>query len=116
MFYAQALLLVWLVLALLFRALPNADVGWKAAFGGSLFSALCVVGFFLVFRLIVSKSTTTAALYGVYVAIPLGMIVLLSTVQILLFGLEISYLLQNPRRIRESRYLRSPKRFLELLS
>ena len=115
-FYAQALLLVWLVLALLFRALPNADVGWKAAFGGSLFSALCVVGFFLVFRLIVSKSTTTAALYGVYVAIPLGMIVLLSTVQILLFGLEISYLLQNPRRIRESRYLRSPKRFLELLS
>ncbi len=116
LFYTQALLLVWLVLGLLFRALPNVDVGWKAAFGGSLFSALCIVGFFLLFRVIVGKSTTTAALYGVYVAIPLGMIVLLSTVQILLFGLEICYLLQNPRRIRESRYLRNPKKFLELLS
>ncbi len=116
LFYAQALLLVWLVLALLFRALPNKDVGWRAAFGGSLFSALCIVGFFLLFRVIVGKSTTTAALYGVYVAIPLGMIVLLSTVQILLFGLEICYLLHNPRRIREAKYLRNPKKFLELLS
>ena len=116
LFYAQALLLVWLVLALLFRALPNADVSWRAAFGGSLFSALCIVGFFLAFRIIVGKSSTTAALYGVYVAIPLGMIVLLSTVQILLFGLEISYLLHNPRRIRQARYLRNPRKFLELLS
>lgn len=116
LFYLQALILVWLVLAILFRALPNKDVSWKAAFSGSLFSALCIVGFFFIFRVIVSKSTTTAALYGVYVAIPLGMIVLLSTVQILLFGLEITYLIQNPRRIQPSVYLRNPRRFLDLLS
>ena len=115
-FYLQIFGIVWLVLALLFRALPNRDVSWKSATVGSLFSALCIVGFFFIFRVIVSRSTTTAALYGVYVAIPLGMVVLLSTVQIILFGLEISFLMQHPERIRAAYYLRNPMRLLKLLS
>ncbi|MCB1174827.1 MAG: YihY/virulence factor BrkB family protein, partial [Leptospiraceae bacterium] len=79
-----------------YKFIPNTRVDWRAAAGGSLFTAVTILGFFIAFRLWITGFTTTGYIYGVWAAIPLGMLVILSSTQIILFGLELSYIIQHP--------------------
>ena len=86
-----------------YKAVPNTPVQWKAAAGGSLFTSITLLSFFIIFRLWVTGFTTTGYIYGVWAAIPLGMLIILTSTQIILFGLELAYVIQHPVLYQKSR-------------
>ncbi len=79
-----------------YKFLPNAHVEWKAAAAGAAFTAFILLVFFLGFRTWVAAFANTRYIYGAWAVIPVGMIVVLFSNQILLFGLELSYVIQYP--------------------
>lgn len=85
-----------ILFVLVYRFIPNAPVSWKAALTGSSITSLALLGFFIIFRIIISSVSMTGYIYGVWAAIPLGMLMVLSSTQIILFGLEIAYVVQHP--------------------
>ena len=92
------LILVFVLLWLLYILLPNIKVDYKAACIGAALSSLSLVLFLFSFRIWISNSTTTGYIYGVWAAIPLGMLIILVSSYILLFGLELSFVIQEDRK------------------
>ena len=89
-----ALFLMLFVLA--YKFLPNSPVGWTPAFIGGAITATALVVFVLLFRYWVVSFSTTGFIYGVWAVIPVGMLVILTFTQIILFGLELAYVIQHP--------------------
>ena len=81
---------------LAYRFVPNAFVDWRAATVGGAISAVSLLAFIVGFRIYAASPTTTTFIYGVWAAIPLGLIVILTSTQIVLFGLEVAYVIQHP--------------------
>ena len=89
--------IVLAVFVLGYRILPNAPVDWKPALIGGTITATALVVFVLGFRLwIITFSSTTVIIYGVWAIVPVGMLLILVSTQIVLFGLQLAYVIQHP--------------------
>ena len=89
-----------ILFGLSYRLLPNAHVSKRAAWLGAITTSIITLLFTVVFRRIIPLFATTGVIYGIWVALPLGLMVLLLLVQVFLFGLEVTRLLDSPRLIR----------------
>ena len=90
------IVIIFIVLSLLYIMVPNTYVAWRAAIAGAAFSSISITIFLSFFRGWLGASTTTGYIYGAWAAIPLGMLIVLVSAYIVLFGLEIAFVLQNP--------------------
>ena len=94
----------WLLLILLYKLLPNVRVNFRAAVSGALAAAVLWEASKWAFRLYVDHAVGYSALYGSLGLVPLFLLWMYLTWLVVLFGLEISYVLQT---VRGSRFLRS---------
>ena len=90
------LLTIFALIAPAYALVPYATVDWKSASVGAAITTVALLAFIIIFRVWVGGSTTTGVIYGVWAAVPLGLLVILASTQIILFGLEIAYVIQNP--------------------
>lgn len=88
---------------LTYKYLPNAMVEWKPAAIGALITSTALLAFYLSFQSYVNDFSSTAYIYGVWAAVPVGMLVILISVQISLFGLELAFVIQHPHVRPETR-------------
>lgn len=100
LFNLLAFLSLNLIFTFSYSVLPNASVSLKAAWIGALLTSTITLLFTLVFRQVIPLFTNTGVVYGIWVALPLGLMVLLFLVQFFLLGLEITRLLDTPRLVR----------------
>jgi membrane protein len=85
----------WLLLFLLYRLMPNARVQFRAALGGALIAAVIWEISKWGFKLYVDKAVSYSALYGSLGLIPLFLLWLYLTWLVILFGLEVAYVVQT---------------------
>ncbi len=85
-----------LAFSAIYMFFPNTTVEWRAATAGAAITATALLLFVILFRLWAANFTAAAYIYGVWAALPLGMIVILASMQIVLFGLQVSYVVQHP--------------------
>ncbi len=83
----------WIVLLVMFLLLPHAKVQFRAAAIGSFVAALFWVGSKELFAIYATKTGATS-LYGALALVPLFLMWVYLTWLIVLFGLEVSYVLQ----------------------
>ena len=104
------LLATWLVLFLLYVLLPNTRVSLRTALIGSFVAAVGWVISVELFTVYVGKAAV-ATLYGALALLPLTLMFLWITWVIVLFGLEVTYVLQTlpDRRMLEDQKLRQDK-------
>lgn len=100
----------YLMFLFTYKFVPNTIVKWQAASIGSLFTSITILGFFIVFKMWITGFTTTGYIYGVWAAIPLGMLVILSSTAIILFGLELAYIVQHPILYKQQKRKATTKR------
>lgn len=117
LFFIIIFSVVLLIFVLGYRYLPSADVDWKSAIFGGAGAAAALVIFVLLFRLwILNFPSGTLFLYGIWAVVPVGMLIILISTLIILFGLELAYVIQHPnlylsqennetKQISESLYL-----------
>ncbi|MBX7058063.1 MAG: YihY/virulence factor BrkB family protein [Leptospirales bacterium] len=100
-------LLIFLALLGAFTAIylffPNTRVEWRPAVAGAGITATALLLFVILFRTWAANFTAAAYIYGVWAALPLGMIVILASTQIILFGLQTAYVVQHPYLYRSHR-------------
>lgn len=106
-----------MILTFFYMILPNKKIPIKAALAGGIISSLGIVLFIVIFKLILPFFTSSRFVYGIWFTIPIGMMILLTTVQIFLFGLEIVKLTMYPNLIK-SDFLKKllPKKEKEIIS
>ena len=93
---AFLMLTIFALIAPAYALIPFATVDWKSASIGAAITTFALVVFIVIFRAWIAGSSTTSVIYGVWAAVPLGLLVILSSTQIILFGLEVAYVIQNP--------------------
>ena len=93
--------IVFSIFFFMYIFLPNAKVELFAASIGSSLTSLTLLAFVMGFRFWLDAFASTRYIYGVWAVIPVGMIVILISNQIILFGLEVAYIIQNPRLYRK---------------
>ncbi len=79
-----------------YRFLPNSLVDWFPALIGGIITSTALVIFVIFFRIWIVSFASTGAIYGVWAVVPVGMLVVLISTQIILFGLEVAYVIQHP--------------------
>ncbi len=89
------LIVLFTILVLLYVLIPNTKVSLYAACTGAAVSSIGIMLFFLSFRIWLSGFGATGYIYGVWAAVPLGMLIVLAAIYILLFGLELAYVIQH---------------------
>ena len=92
-----SLALTWLLLTLLYLLLPNTKVRLRAAVSGALAGAILWEASKWGFRLYLEKAVGYSTLYGSLGLIPLFLLWLYLTWLVVLFGLEIAYVVQTIR-------------------
>ena len=97
--YAIILLFLILLFLCLYLIFPNTKVQLFPALTGSIFSSTALFFFILIFQKWFSLFSGTAYFYGIWAIIPVGMLILLISIQIILYGLEISYIMQFDNKI-----------------
>ncbi len=93
----EPLLLIFLLFtfSIAYYFIPNTKVYYASAIIGAIFSSISLMAFILVFRYWISAFSSTSYVYGVWATIPFGMLVILISTYIFLFGLELSFILQK---------------------
>ena len=92
-----SLALTWILLTLLYLLLPNTKVRLRAAVSGALAGAILWEASKWGFRLYLEKAVGYSTLYGSLGLIPLFLLWLYLTWLVVLFGLEIAYVVQTVR-------------------
>jgi len=88
---------IWLLFFLMYIALPNAKVPFKAAAIGASFTAAVWVVFIYGFVVYINSfANGTFAVYGALAAFPLFLMLIYTSMQIILFGAEVAYTIANP--------------------
>lgn len=95
-----AFLAINILFTLSYAILPNAEVKLRAAWTGGLLTSVIVAFFTVAFRQMMPFFASTGFVYGVWVALPLGLMVLLFLIQFFLFGMVVTRLVQYPRLVR----------------
>lgn len=98
--YFLLYLIVLSLFLLVYKFLPNVRVHWSAALIAAFVTSLALLIFAFSFRTWITSFANTGYIYGVWAIVPVGMIVILTSAQITLFGLEIAYVLQHPHLYR----------------
>ncbi|MBB6430674.1 YihY/virulence factor BrkB family protein [Algisphaera agarilytica] len=93
----------WLLLILIYKLLPAAKVQLRAALIGALVAAIMWELSKLGFRFYVQRAVGYSRLYGSLGLVPLFLLWLYVTWIVILFGLEISYIVQT---VKGSRFIR----------
>lgn len=93
----------WLLLLLIYKLLPNVKVQLRAALIGALVAAVMWEASKWGFRLYMTKAVGYSALYGSLGLVPLFLLWMYVTWIVILFGLEISYVVQT---IKGTRFVR----------
>lgn len=93
--------IVFSIFFFMYILLPNARVDFWAASIGSGLTSMTLLSFVMGFRIWVDAFASTRYIYGVWAIIPVGMLVILISNQIILFGLEVAYIIQHPRLYRK---------------
>lgn len=94
-------IVIWILFFLLYRIIPYTDVSLKAASIGAATTSLIWVLFLLSFKIYVGAfSSGTFAIYGTLAAIPLALLLIYVSSMIILYGAEVSFLVQYPAIIR----------------
>ena len=100
---AFSLIITWLMFTFIYVLLPNT----KVRFGSALISAIIAGTIFLLFQwgyvFLQKWMTSYNAIYGSFAALPLFLIWLQTSWQILLLGGELSFAFQNIQRFDEER-------------
>ena len=96
----------WLLLVLIYKLLPNAKVQLRAALIGSLVAAVLWESSKWGFRFYVQRAVGYSALYGSLGLVPLFLLWMYLTWLIILFGLEISYVIQT---VKDTRFIRAAR-------
>ncbi len=99
---------IWLLFFLMYIAMPNTKVPFKAAALGASFTAAVWVLFIFCFIIYVNSfANGTFAIYGALAAFPIFLLLIFTSMQIILFGAEVAYTIANPytyRRIRKRQH------------
>lgn len=111
LFYQLAFFALNIIFTFSYLLLPNASVSLTAAWFGALLTSTITLCFTAIFRLIIPLFANTRVIYGIWVALPLGLLVMLFLVQFFLLGLEITRLVDSPRLIRSGIIASTIRRF-----
>ncbi len=95
-------LYIVIILFFFYMILPNKKIPILAAFTGGVISSLGIVLFIVLFKLILPFFSSSRFVYGIWFTVPIGMMILLTTIQIFLYGLEIVKLVSNPDLIQKN--------------
>jgi len=98
--YTTFYLFILFIFFTLYKFLPHARVSIGAAFYGSMITSATLIVFYSVFQTWVMGFSSTGYIWGVWAIVPVGMIVILTSTQIILFGLEVAYVVQHPYLFR----------------
>ena len=93
-------IILQLLFALSYLLLPNKVIKFKAAWLAALLTSSIALIFTILFRQSIPLFVNMGMIYGIWVALPLGLMVLLFLIQFFLLGLEIARFLDSPRLIR----------------
>jgi len=88
-------LMIVMMLAIFYRFIPNTYVTWRAAFGGSLFTVVCLIGNQALAFFYVQRVTLQLSLYGSVAIIPVLMFGLFIFWLLVLLGGRLTYAIQN---------------------
>ncbi len=83
--------LTWLGFSLLYWTIPNRSVPLRSAFISGMFSALVFEGLRQVFGLVMSNFTSYQLIYGAFAAVPVFLLWIYLSWNVILLGVEISY-------------------------
>ena len=83
--------LTWLGFSLLYWTIPNRSVPLRSAFIAGMFSALLFEGLRQVFGLVMSNFTSYELVYGAFAAVPVFLLWIWLSWNVILLGVEISY-------------------------
>jgi membrane protein len=88
---------LWLIFIFVYQILPYTKVQFKPAAIGAFCTSLALVGFIIGFQYYVAFfSAGKFAIYGTLAAIPLVLLLIYVSTIIILYGCEITYLIQHP--------------------
>ena len=88
-------LMIVTILAIFYRFIPNTYVTWKAAFAGSLFTVICLIGNQALAIFYVQRVTLQMSLYGSVGIIPVLMFGLFVFWLLVLLGGRLTFAIQN---------------------
>jgi len=96
--------LIWLFFLLVYTLMPNTKIPIKYSSIGAAFTSAVWVIFILGFIVYVKAfASSTFAIYGALVSIPLSLLIVYTTASIVLFGAEVSYTLMHPESYKDLR-------------
>lgn len=100
---SAALLLEFGSFVLFYKLMPRTHVQWSSALIAGLTAGTFFLGFHWIYTSVLWKATSYNAIYGSFAALPLFLLWLRYSWQILLTGNELAYAHQNLRLLREER-------------
>lgn len=99
----SAFVLIWGLFALLYVVVPNTKVHWRSALTAGLVAGTIFLLFQWGYVYLQQRMSSYNAIYGSFAALPLFLIWLQTSWEILLFGGELSFAYQNIDRFAEER-------------
>jgi len=95
LFWFVSLLSVWILFTIVYRVMPNTRVKLKSAFPAAMVSGTICLLFQTLYFWVQAEVSTYNAIYGTFAALPLFLVWLQASWQILLYGGELSFAYQN---------------------
>ncbi len=103
LFGMASLLFIWIMFALIYRVMPNTKVKFKSALMAGVIAGTIFQIFQIAYFYIQSQVSSYNAIYGSFAALPLFLIWVQASWQILLFGGELSFSYQNIDKYQQER-------------
>lgn len=94
-FWCMSVIAVWLMFAVVYKVMPNTKVKFSSALSAGIIAGSGFQIFQVIYIYIQSSVSTYNAIYGSFAALPLFLIWLQTSWQILLVGAELSFAYQN---------------------
>jgi len=95
--------LIWAMFTFLYIVLPNTKVRFSSAFTAAVVAGTAFVAFQRIYVYVQSSMSSYNAIYGSFAALPLFLIWLQSSWQIVLFGGELAFAYQNEAKFEQER-------------
>lgn len=95
LFTLLSLIMIWILFGLLYKIMPNTNVRTKSAMLAGIFAGTAFQIFQIAYFWIQSGVSKFNAIYGSFAAIPLFLIWIQASWQIVLFGAELSFAYEN---------------------
>lgn len=95
LFYILSMMMIWILFTFLYIVMPNTKVKTRNAFTGGMIAGTAFMLFQSIYFALQSSLSNYNAIYSTFAAIPLFLIWLQASWQIVLFGSELSFAYQN---------------------